>query len=425
MTKRALILSPSAPPSGGSHATRVAALVETLTKNHFEIAIVTVQWSEAEKNGSKQFQRMAEIATVHEVGGGFLRSTARALGQMGGRPGRMQRFIQKLRAFTRSRLIPDTYATWIPNAVSLGQKLHREFPFDIVISSGAPFSSHIAGYAVSRRTKTPLALDYGDPWVYEPGRPRKGLRLLIERKLESVILNYASVASVTTQPTIDLYRDRYRSIDTPIVLAPMGFAQEDFCAPQEPQLHPEKERVLRLAYTGRINEEYRSVADLVKALGDVTPSHKSFCIDFFGSEFGLVRKELKEFEEMNLVQFFEPVDHPEYIKILRGYDGLIMFGNNNKVQIPGKLADYLAAEKNILYFPNIPDEDSDPTLLLARRIQENGVFVGRRRGEFDRFLGACSSGSPLQDKGELEKLDWQNCFEDITNSLINQTLRDG
>jgi hypothetical protein len=417
MAKRALVVSPASPPAGGSHATRIAALVEALRVGNFEVDLLTVAWDETQKSGSGQFQRILELATVHEAGGGMLRRTARAVGQMGSHPGWRQRLVQRLRAFTRSQMIPDSYATWIPNAVSLGNRICKNKPFDLIISSGAPFSAHIAAYAISRRAGVPLALDYGDPWVFEPGRPRKGIRLLLERNVERTILNHARVVSVTTKPTIDLYRDRYPDIAAPVILAPMGFDNKDFNRPLNLPAFTETRAPLRLAYTGRINEEYRSVGDLAKCLDGLGTDLPEFCIEFFGSEFGSIRNELRKYQEMGLIKFREPVDHSAYIDILRSYDGLILFGNNNAIQIPGKLADYLAAQNMILYFPNIPDDSEDPTLRLARDVQSQGVFVGRRNGEFARFLEACKRRDLKQDKNKLQALEWNNCFWDLINHL--------
>lgn len=423
MPKNALVVSPASPPAGGSHATRIAALVEALKANDYEVTLITVKWDEAQKAGSGQFQRILELATVHEASGGLLRRTARAVGEMGSRPGMRQRFVQWFRAFTRSRVIPDTYATWIPNAVRLGTSLCKEKPFDLVISSGAPFSAHIAGFAISRHARVPLALDYGDPWVFEPGRPRKGIRLLLERKIEHRILDHAEVVSVTTKPTMDLYRARYADIDTPMILAPMGFDKKDFSRSPEPHLYTDSPAALRIAYAGRINEEYRSVEDLAKCLDRIGADHPGFCIEFFGSEFGSIRAELGKYQDRGLVRFRDAVDHSAYINILQSYDGLILFGNNNRIQIPGKLADYLAAQKNILYFPNMADENEDPTLRIARDVQEEGVFVGPRNGEFARFLEACRNNSFKQDKAKLQELEWDNCFRDLVSQFETITKK--
>ena len=416
-TKRALVLAPAGPPSGGSHATRIAALIEALGNRGIDATFLTVNWSDAEKCGSQQFKRVAAVAAIDEVDGGVFRTAARRVGRVGQRKGRFQGAVQQLRAFTRARMIPDTYAAWIPNAIRAGLSRHANKPFDVVISSGAPFSSHVAAYVISRRTGLPLVLDYGDPWVFEPGRPRRGLRLCLERRLERRVLAQASLASVTTKATIELYRERYPGLVTPIILAPMGFDRNDFEPCSESRPSSETQRRLRLAYTGRINEEYRSIEDFLDALRRARYSPDEYRFDFYGPEFGSIELELGKFEKAELIRFNGSVDHPDYINILQTCDGLLMFGNNNCVQIPGKLADYLAARKNILYFPNIPDEDQDPTLTLARKVQQQGVFVGREEGAVDRFLEACASRDPIQDELELAKLDWKSCFEELIVSL--------
>ncbi|TKA97378.1 glycosyltransferase family 4 protein [Cereibacter changlensis] len=408
MNRHVVVLAPSSPPSGGSHATRITALIEALKRSGWRVTLVTGAWSDERRAASVQFRTVQSLSRVIEARGGFFRSAAVRVGSLGKSPGSRQRMVQAVRAFVRARAFPDTYASWIPYATRASLREIREGGADLIISSGAPFSSHIAGYLVSRLSGVPLALDYGDPWVYEPGRPRRGLRLWIEHHLEAAILNWSKVVSVTTQATIDLYKAKFPKLQVPFVLSPMGFDREDFLRPLAKSV-PDRV-VLNFAYTGRINEEYRSVDDFVHLLNCVGGGSPAFCFHFYGSEFGGVRDSMAAFEENGIVRFHDSVDHQEYIQVLRQSDGLVLFGNNNYVQVPGKVADYLAARKNILYFTNVKDPQLDPALRSITEVQNDGVFLGSSRGGFHEYVSACVSGPPAQDNDKLEHLSWERCF---------------
>lgn len=400
--RRVLFITVAAPPSVGSHATRVAALVDQLHAEGYEVTLLTVSSSTEQKAASALYGRLSAKARVLEADGGALRAAAKTVSADAKRLWKAK-IIQRLRAAVRSVMIPDTFATWIPAAVRIAKRHLRDDGADLIISSGAPFSSHIVGLLASRATGVPFVSDYGDPWVYEPGRPRSGLRLLIERWLEQRVLRASTLASLATIEATDLYRKRYPEVNTPYFVFPMGYAQSDYVTDCSTST-----KSLNVVYTGRINEEYRTIDGLTDALQQVEARGKgALQVQFFGGELSSVAAKLRRYIDSGLVHIGPNLDHDEYIRTIRTAAGLLIFGNNSPVQIPGKIAHFVAARRPILYFPNT--DDRDPALELLQRVQLTNVHVYRGPSDFENFLTDCQLNgiSPEYDENELDALSWE------------------
>lgn len=395
---KALFLSAAAPPSAGSHATRVAAFVETLHKNGHETVLLTCKWPQPLEESSALFARIKLSARVVALHGGMLRAVAdgtrnRAAGGIGwGIYRRLRRIVLRL-------CIPDTFMLWIPRAVACGIQLGRPSAFDVVVSSGAPFSSHVAASLLSMILRIPLALDYGDPWVYEPGRRRTGLRLVVERWIEQKVIDRAHVIYVTTAETKSLYQKRFRVEEERVVVASMGYDPSDFS--EIPAHSPPGPRVF--VYAGKVNDEYRSLDGLAAFMRGLESGGVSFKVLFFGSG-PRIEQELGDYVRRGLVESRDSLDHPHYVRELRSAHANIILGNSSDVQVPGKVANCLAARRPIAYFPNMDDLSCDPTLALLRRGVLRGLYV---HGVDDSTLVAWARKDECTlDQDVLDQISW-------------------
>lgn len=422
MDKRVLIVAVASPPNGGSHATRIFAMVEGFHNSGWEVTVLTCTVSESQKADSTLYSRMKAISKIIESEGGALRSAATSIGKMGRSRSGLARHVQWLRASVRKFMLPDTFLTWVPGAVSAGVRKAKDNRINLVVSSGAPFSSHIAGYLISRIASVPLALDYGDPWVYEPGRPRKGLRLLIERFVENKILRAARLVSVTTNETVSLYRKFYPGNKCLYHNMPMGYDSSDYGS-KDLVCRVRKDK-MSFVYAGRINEEYRSLDGLLSVLEYeyTNPNNLKVEFVFYGAELEALRKSLGKYLDCGLVRFGRNLDHQEYILALEESDGLVIFGNNSLIQIPGKVPHFLAARRSILYFCNLDSIEDDPSFNLLKRVQTRGLFSGDTVDSYLQYRTACENDlEPVIDESALNSLEWSNiskCYVQAIEKLI-------
>jgi hypothetical protein len=413
MGKKILIIALAGPPNGASHATRIYSLINGLFNQGYDPILLTCKIEDRLKHDSPLYNKMCDMAKVIEVDGGYFRNSANYIVK---KSANKEDFLQKFREVVRKHVFPDTYIFWIPNAIKELLRNKEINNVEIVISSGAPFSSHIAAYILKKILRIPYVLDYGDPWVYEPGRPRKGVRLIIEKILEKKIINNSSFASFTTSNTIELYKDKYPEAECDYYLFPMGYDKEDYMINHEIVINKKKQFV----YAGRIGDEYRSLDKLINILeyeNNINKSENDVEFIFYGAEYGIIKKRLKKYIDNNIVKIEPNLEHMEYIKKIRASDGLLIFGNNNIVQIPGKIPHYLAAKKPILYLCNINDIQIDPAYQLMKSIQLTCIYDAGSLAEYKKFKNSCIYNEiPLINNSNLNLLEWQ----EIVNKYINK-----
>jgi hypothetical protein len=63
---------------------------------------------------------------------------------------------------------PDAHCGWIPAAVNVARKIIARNRIDCIYASGGPWSGLVAATLTHKLTKTPLVLDFRDPWAANP-----------------------------------------------------------------------------------------------------------------------------------------------------------------------------------------------------------------------------------------------------------------
>ncbi|MGR5547276.1 hypothetical protein [Vibrio sp. DNB22_12_1] len=406
-----LLVTAAAPPSGGSHAQRVVALVKHFKKSNYDIDVVIPRTDSINKERSTLFKEMESMANIIEVDAGSVRKTANRLNSVKGRSSFLARLIQKLRAFVRKNAIPDTFIFWVPKVIKSVNLSGKKY--DTIVSSGAPFSSHVAAGLLSQKQGASLVLDYGDPWVYEPGRPRKGIRLKIERFIEQALLKSASYVSFTTLETVELYREKYSSLPDNYHAHYMGYEPKEF----DVSLLPSDDNKYQIVYAGRVNEEYRKLDSLIEFLESIIKKGLSdkFVIIFYGSELDSVSVSLSKFVELGLVEIRSNLEHKDYINTICNANSLIILGNDSLIQIPGKVIHYLASKKSILYFPNNINKDVDPAFKLIQKYLSAGYFYMDDSFEFDNYYNWIRKNSHVEYStcNHLDDLSWNAVFNGL------------
>src|SRR5262249_34050992 len=68
------------------------------------------------------------------------------------------------------------WAVWIQAVVARARALHRQTPFDLVISRSLPNQAHLAGYWVASTLGIPWVANFNDPWALSPFVPSEAGR---------------------------------------------------------------------------------------------------------------------------------------------------------------------------------------------------------------------------------------------------------
>ena len=129
-------------------------------------------------------------------------------------------------------LVPDDQAFWIEQAARAAARLAQKNQAQVLLATGPPFSSLMAGVRAGELCGLPVVLDFRDDWTGV--RARQGMlapaRQAREEKLERYVLQRARAVITVTPTLVDELKARSPHPDR-IQLLPNGFDPEHFPHP--------------------------------------------------------------------------------------------------------------------------------------------------------------------------------------------------
>ncbi len=155
--------------------------------------------------------------------------------------------LGRLRLPSLAALIPwpDAHAGWIPGAVWSGLRaIRRERP-DVLYSTAAPMSGHLAALILHRITGIPWVADFRDEWTHN-AELELGPLAKARSALESAVTRHASAVTVVADYFQLAGEDRSRR-----VLIPNGVDPDDLDGSAAAAPEPDAER-LRIAFVGTL-----------------------------------------------------------------------------------------------------------------------------------------------------------------------------
>ncbi len=164
-------------------------------------------------------------------------------------------------------IVPEPLAlAWAPFARRGALRLHRQRPFDCVITTSPPESVHAVGMALHRRG-VPWVADVRDAWTFESLRPEfpTAAQRRLDGRLERRWLGAADVVVCVSEPAAQDLQNR--GIADPVVIT-NGWDPEAAPAPAPTAGLLDPDRV-SLLYTGRFGSYGRDPRALVDAVGNL------------------------------------------------------------------------------------------------------------------------------------------------------------
>jgi glycosyltransferase involved in cell wall biosynthesis len=258
--------------------------------------------------------------------------------------------------YFRTMAQPDRWISWWPGAVWRGMRMIKRYQPAAIMSTFPIATAHRIGLSLQRRSGLPWVADFRDSMT-EPGYPRDPQTWRIHRKLEEEIVRHCSRAVFTTEPTRQMYVDRYpeypktrweviengfdeenfRDAEVGIDASPLGvFGQltlvhSGVLYPIERDPRPFFAALSRLKHTGQIDS--KSLRIILRATG----------VDHF------YRPVLSELEIDDIVHLEPVIDYRDALREMLRADALLLFqGSDCDHQIPAKIYEYFRARKPIL-----------------------------------------------------------------------------
>ena len=267
--------------------------------------------------------------------------------------------------------LPDEFLPWLPTAVTRGIKLASDTRIDAIMTSSPPNSVQLIGAALHALTGIPWLADLRDPWLTDahPDYRRTPLARRINAPLERFTLAGAErIVSVTDE--MDAHcRDILPGGDERFGVVCNGYDRADFAgAVREPPLQPVGS--LTITYLGSMyhSRDPRRLLEAAARLidsGHAAPDELRF--EFIGNCRQTPSGPLAEMIEANALERSTDLPgwlpHHEAIERIRRADVALLLAARQKLQIPAKVFEYIAAGKPVLA---LTEPDGATGRLIAR-----------------------------------------------------------
>jgi glycosyltransferase involved in cell wall biosynthesis len=275
--------------------------------------------------------------------------------------------------------LPDPQRAWVPFAVRAALKAHHAEPHDILWTSSAPYSAHLAGHAIHEKTGIPWIADFRDEWTTHPELmphlPTDFHRRSHRCWENSVLTTANAVSSVSEAFVEDLKRGAPNKDPQSFFVLPNGFDEDDFVGPPPPQ----KTDRFTVLYPGRVYGEAALQTFLEGARqaiesGRIDPD--LLRIDFIGhgneqlNTYGLPDQ---------CLQTSGQVSHKEAIDRMRSASLLLLLADAHRGPgvFPGKIFPFLACGRPILAIATV---DAGVSHLLHEAGHEASIAPGNTEG---------------------------------------------
>ncbi|HPT49239.1 MAG TPA: glycosyltransferase [Accumulibacter sp.] len=251
---------------------------------------------------------------------------------------------------------PDRWISWWPGAVWTGMRMIKRYRPAAIMSTFPIATAHRIGLSLRKRSGLPWVADFRDSMT-EPGYPRDPLTWKVQRQLEQQVVRHCSKALFTTEPTREMYVERYP--DYPAdhwAVIENGFDEENFLEAEE-DLDPRPLGApgqITLVHSGVLYPEERDPRPFFAALGalkrrgDIDGARLQVVLRATGSDH-LYRPMIDQLDIADIVRLEPVVAYRDALRELLRADGLLLFqGSICNHQVPAKIYEYYRAGRPIL-----------------------------------------------------------------------------
>ena len=256
--------------------------------------------------------------------------------------------IERLLLYIRGNLfIPDARAGWVkPSVKRLSQELDQQ-QYDAIVTTGPPHSLHLIGLHLKKQFKIPWLADFRDPWTNIHYHKNLLLSKRAETRhklLEKQVLRQADAVVATSKHTASEFED---ISGREVAVVTNGF---------EPvtTLEEKSSNKFVLSHLGTLLSDRNPVL-LWSAIGELIKEDPvfaaSFSLELYGSVSEEVMKAIVEFIPSDLVKDHGYVSHRQVLIAQRKASVLLLIEMDRPETvgiIPGKLFEYLSAERPII-----------------------------------------------------------------------------
>ena len=368
--KKVLIIAYYWPPAGGPGVQRWLKFVKYLPEFNIEPIVFVPENAtypiidnDLEKDVRKDVKVLKfPIKEPYKLASFFSKKDTKSISSGIITPERKQSLVQKMLLYIRGNFfIPDARIGWVNPSVNYLSNYLKENPVDTVITTGPPHSMHLIGMELQRKFAVKWIADFRDPWTtigYHKELKLSEKSAKKHKDLERKVLTTADAILTTSYTT----KKEFEAITSkPIHVITNGYDVEKI---EKPPL----DEKFTLSHIGSLLSQ-RNPRILWKALKEILKENEQFRNDFQLQLIGKVSPEIIEtLKEFRLDAYFKNrgyVSHTEALKYQRSSQMLLLIEIDSYETmgiIPGKLFEYMAAERPVLA---IGPENSDVSKIIT------------------------------------------------------------
>jgi|GEM_PF-3256366 len=279
------------------------------------------------------------------------------------------------KSIIRKLAFPDPFIFDVPWVLKEVLRRMCRYHYDFIVTSAHPVSTYFLGWIVKLKSpSTKWVMDLGDPWAFNEelvwGR---GILRILTLFIEKIFLSRVDGLVVTNPQIRDLYSAIFGLSRESICVIPQGVdvkIYDKIIQARNERGNSGDPQCIRFVYTGIFYDRIREPAVLYQAL-QLLPNEikRKICFDFYGYIPKKFTSDISDDMGRRIVNFHGNVSHLSAIRAQCYADILVLFGNKGRLQIPGKLYEYIVARKPILYISQA-QADTVANLIRDCRIGE-------------------------------------------------------
>ncbi|MCS6930361.1 MAG: glycosyltransferase [Saprospiraceae bacterium] len=352
---------------------------------------------------------------VHRVGFDSLKevffywaNSPQARGRIGAGTERPSAALRMLSAAYRrvwkNLCFPDDAWQWYWPALQMAEALHRQHPFEMVVSVSLPFTTHLVGRAFKRRhPEVRWLADIGDPYSLHPGPLQNPLYSLLGRRFERAVLTEADAVALTNPGLAEAYARRLGVPAERFAVVPPLW-NDDATALEEET--PWIEKYWHIGYFGTFYAPIRTphaLADLIRRTFAQRPEWRArLFFHFYGEVFPEFWNLLYALPNTTLHGLCSPAQAQRHMRRMRA---LLSVGNTTPWQLPSKAVSYLAAGRPVAHLSFIEDDAlvrfwADRPHLLVLPVRQGQVTAEG----FQHWLDFLEKTPPALSEAERQQL---------------------
>jgi glycosyltransferase involved in cell wall biosynthesis len=206
------------PPAAGGGVFRPLATVKYLSRLGWDITVLAAKDPPHHPTDPELLDQVPISVKIHREKvvweGSFLR---RLIGRLG------------LAAIPKHLITPDERVFWAEKAATRAKKLVSQNSFDLIYTTGPPYSILLLGLWLSRELKLPWVAEFRDPWTFAPYVPLLNAnQRRFARETEEDILDKASAVIMVTETYKKRMMEMYPENGLKVFSVPNGFDEEEF-----------------------------------------------------------------------------------------------------------------------------------------------------------------------------------------------------